>query len=189
MTKILIIGGGVSGLSAGIYSLLTGNQAIICEKHTVSGGNLTGWRRGEYTVDNCIHWLTGTNPVTKTYKLWRDLGALGGVEVLQGESLFTCEYKGRRLSLYKDLHKLKREMLAISPRDSRETRDLIAAIEYIQGYCGIAGAEHDESLSAREGLLGLPLMSKYFSLSRGLFKSYPYLICYSPFVLLIIPFF
>ena len=167
MAKILIIGGGVSGLSAGIYARLTGNQAVICEKHTVSGGNLTGWRRGEYTIDNCIHWLTGTNPVTKTYKLWRDLGALGSVEVIQGDTLFTCEHGGRRLSLYKDLHKLKREMLAISPRDGKETKDLISAVEYIQGYCGIAGAEHDEGLTSREKLFGLPILAKYYSLSVG----------------------
>jgi glycine/D-amino acid oxidase-like deaminating enzyme len=43
MSKILIIGGGVSGLSAGIYARLCGDEAIICEKHMIAGGNLTGW--------------------------------------------------------------------------------------------------------------------------------------------------
>ena len=91
MATVVIIGGGVSGLSAGIYTRLTGNRAIICEKHTTAGGNLTGWKRGEYTIDNCIHWLTGTNPATKTYKMWKELGALGNVEILQGGSIYTCE--------------------------------------------------------------------------------------------------
>ena len=165
MAKILIIGGGVSGLSAGIYARLTGNSATICEKHRVVGGNLTGWQRGDYKIDNCIHWLTGTNPVTSTYKMWRELGALGSVDIFQGDSLYTCEVSGRRLSLYKDIHRLKREMLSISPRDARETRDFIAAVEYMQGICGIAGECHDESLSNREKLLGLPSISKYYSLS------------------------
>ena len=167
MAKIVIVGGGVSGLSAGIYALLTGNRAVICEKHRVAGGNLTGWQRGDYTIDNCIHWLTGTNPATKTYKMWKELGVLGNVEIMQGDSLYTCERGGRRLSLYKDLHKLKREMLSISPRDAEETRDFIAAVEYVQGICGIAGANRDESLTARERAAGLPLMAKYYSLSIG----------------------
>ncbi len=167
MAKIVIVGGGVSGLSAGIYARLTGNQVTICEKHSTVGGNLTGWKRGEYTIDNCIHWLTGTNPATKTYKMWQDLGVLGNVEIMQGESLYTCEYKGRRLSLYKDLHKVKREMLAVSPRDSKEIRDFISAVEYMQGICGIAGREHDEKLSTNERIRGIPLLAKYYALSIG----------------------
>ena len=167
MATVVIIGGGVSGLSAGIYTRLTGNRAIICEKHTTAGGNLTGWKRGEYTIDNCIHWLTGTNPATKTYKMWKELGALGNVEILQGGSIYTCEHNGRRLSLYNDLHKIKREMLEISPRDAKETRDFIAAVEYVQGICGIAGLEHDSALTSRERIIGLPAMAKYYSLSVG----------------------
>ena len=81
MAKILIIGGGVAGLSAGIYAQMNGHQATICERQKNTGGNLTGWQRGEYHIDNCIHWLTGTNPATDTYKIWKDLGALGNVDI------------------------------------------------------------------------------------------------------------
>ena len=167
MATVVIIGGGVSGLSAGIYARLTGNRAIICEKHSTVGGNLTGWKRGEYTIDNCIHWLTGTNPATKTYKMWKELGVLGNVEILQGESLYTCEHSGRKLSLYNDLHKIMREMLEISPRDAKETRDFIAAVEYVQGICGIAGRDHDLGLTNSERVIGLPAIAKYYSLSVG----------------------
>ena len=55
MAKIIIVGGGVSGLSAGIYAQLNGHTAVICEKHTKAGGNLTGWQREGYKIDNCIH--------------------------------------------------------------------------------------------------------------------------------------
>ena len=124
MAKIVIIGGGVAGLSAGIYAQRQGHQAIVCEQHTTAGGNLTGWQRGDYHIDNCIHWLTGTNPATDTYKLWVELGVLGGdVEIYQGESLYTCEYDGQQLSLWKDLDRLRRELLKISPEDEEETEE------------------------------------------------------------------
>ena len=77
MANILIIGGGVSGLSAGIYAQMHGHHAIVCEQHFIPGGNLTGWDRGGYHIDNCIHWLTGTNPSSPLYPMWEDLGALG----------------------------------------------------------------------------------------------------------------
>ena len=35
MADILIIGGGVSGLSAGIYGLLSGHSVTVCEKNAV----------------------------------------------------------------------------------------------------------------------------------------------------------
>ena len=83
MAKIAIVGGGVSGISAGIYAQLSGHTATICERHNVAGGNLTGWQRGGYHIDNCIHWLTGTNPNTDGYRMWDTLGALGDVDVYQ----------------------------------------------------------------------------------------------------------
>ena len=107
MAKIIIIGAGVSGLSAGIYAQMNGHNATIYERHFKAGGNLTGWDRCGYHIDNCIHWLTGTNPVTKLYKTWESLGALGNVEVHQGESLFTFEKDGQSLSLGQALTNLK----------------------------------------------------------------------------------
>ena len=91
MSDIVIIGGGVAGLTAGICALLNGFDAVIYEKHHIAGGNLTGWDRGGYHIDNCVHWLTGTNPVTTQHELWVRTGALGDTAVFQAESLYTYE--------------------------------------------------------------------------------------------------
>ena len=37
MAEILIIGGGVAGLSAGIYAKLSGHSATVIEKHSCAG--------------------------------------------------------------------------------------------------------------------------------------------------------
>ncbi len=167
MAKILIVGGGVSGLSAGIYAQLSGHQAVIYEKHSIAGGNLTGWQRGEYHIDNCIHWLTGTNPNTKTYKMWQELGVLGDIEIMQSESLYTCEHLGNRLSLYNDLDKLKKEMLALSPQDRREILCLIGTVRMLQYMSGIGGDEHNKKCGLSYYLRNLPTLLKYHSLSTG----------------------
>lgn len=167
MAKILIIGGGVAGLSAGIYAQMAGHQATVCEKHFVAGGNLCGWDRGEYHIDNCIHWLTGTNPATKTYKMWEDLGALGGIEIFQGDSLYTCEYEGKRLSLFKDIEKMKNDMLSVSPEDQAETMSFIRAVKALQGFCGIAGEHHNESNNLFQAVAAIPVLAKYYRLTTG----------------------
>ena len=168
MANIIIIGGGVAGLSAGVYAQKYGHHAILCESQALTGGNLTGWQRGEYHIDNCIHWLTGTNPHTKYYQLWTDLGALDkDTEIYQAETLYTYEYRGKRLSLNKNLHILEKDMLEISPKDEKEIRSLIKAVRAIQGASGIAGENHDEKSPLLSELFSLPSLYKYYRLSTG----------------------
>ncbi len=167
MSKIVIIGGGVSGLACGIYSLLAGHSAVIVEKNRFPGGNLTGWDRQGFHIDNCIHWLCGTNPASEMNTVWRELGALGDVPVHIGESLYTCEYGGKRLSLYSDLERLRREMLALSPEDERETEKLIRAVRAVQGFSGIAGAEHNERSGFAARAAALPLLLRYYRMTAG----------------------
>lgn len=60
MKKIIVIGAGIGGLSAGIYGRLAGYEVDIYEKNPVAGGQCMGWNRKGHHIDNCIHWLTGT---------------------------------------------------------------------------------------------------------------------------------
>lgn len=165
MAKIAIVGGGVSGLSAGIYAQLSGHTATIIERHHIAGGNLTGWQRGEYHIDNCIHWLTGTNPNTEGYRMWETLGALGNVDVYQPPTLYTCEKNGTSISLKVDLEQTKNDMLKISPDDKKEIMSLVKAVETLQGIVGIAGKAHNEKYSKSQIAISAPTLLKYYNLS------------------------
>lgn len=114
MAGIVIIGGGVTGLSAGIHLLADSEQAhrvTVCERHTVPGGNLTGWVRGGCYIDNCVHWLVGTNPATALYREWVKLGALDGAEIRHPDSLYTCRLDGEEIALWRDAARVERAML------------------------------------------------------------------------------
>ncbi|MBP1769111.1 MAG: dependent oxidoreductase, partial [Candidatus Aminicenantes bacterium] len=58
--KIVIIGGGIAGLCAGVYLRRCGFETEILEMHAVAGGLATSWGRQGYTFENCIHWLVGS---------------------------------------------------------------------------------------------------------------------------------
>ena len=144
--EILILGGGVAGLSAGIYALKKGYDVTIAEQHTIAGGNLTGWNRGGFHIDNCIHWLTGTNPNSGFYKMWEDLGALGeDINVVKAEKLFTYEKDGVHVSLWRDLDKTVREMHRISPKDTKLINKFERSIRNIMFLSGIGGKKHASS--------------------------------------------
>ena len=164
MKTTLIIGGGVAGLSAGIHLALAGERAIICEQHTVPGGNLTGWDRGGCHIDNCIHWLTGTNPASAYYSMWRELGALNGTAILQPQTLYTCEHEGESLSLDCDMEKTKQDMLRISPRDRREILSLFRAVEVLQLIDGIGGKNFDRGMRLSD-IFSLPALFKYLNVT------------------------
>ena len=129
MKKIVIIGGGVSGLSSGIYALLNGFDATIIESHNILGGNLTGWNRKGYHIDNCIHWLTGTNKDSNFYKIWETLGVLDDTPIYTHEALFKVDYEGDELGLYSDFARFESELYRISKEDSKEIKKFIKAIK------------------------------------------------------------
>lgn len=118
MKKIIIIGGGISGLSSGIYAQLKGFESIVIEKHLIPGGECTGWDRKGYHIDGCIHWLLGTKEGTYAYKLWQEVGALENTDIYQPDSFFAYNYKGTRIFLYRDLEQLRCHFLEISTDDS-----------------------------------------------------------------------
>lgn len=133
MKKIVIIGGGIAGLTAGIYAQKAGFQSEIYEKHNILGGQCTGWYRKGFFIDNCIHWLTGTNKGTSLYKLWKDVGALGrDVELIQTDKFYTVEKNGETISLWKDIARTEKEMLAISPQDEDEICKFIKNVKLAQ---------------------------------------------------------
>lgn len=129
MKKILIIGGGISGLTAGIFAQKSGFESIIYEKHNILGGECTGWDRGEYHIDGCIHWLTGTKEGHELNKIWKQVGALGNVNIYKPDKFITVEHEGRQISIHRDLNKLKEDFLEISPEDSEEIENLIENIK------------------------------------------------------------
>jgi len=165
MKNILIIGGGVAGLSAGIFARLNGYGATVCESHSIPGGCLTAWDRGGFHIDNCIHWLTGTNPHSELYKLWKDLDVLGTVDLIKPDTLYTYEYGGEVLSLTRDISELRDKMLSLSPADKKEILSFIKAIETVQCMSGIGGKDHSEKLSALGLITRAPALLKYYKLS------------------------
>ena len=117
--KVIVIGAGVSGLVAGVYSRLAGFDVEMYESHTVVGGNCTGWNRKGYHIDGCVQWLTGTKVGTGVNKIWRTCGAFSdeNTQVYNTEKLATTIYEGKTYHLFPDVDKIEHDFLKISPDD------------------------------------------------------------------------
>lgn len=74
---VVIIGGGLAGLSTACYAPGNGFRTTILEHNRQLGGVCTAWKRRLYTLDGCIHWLTG-GPFMHRHE---ELGIIPPVEV------------------------------------------------------------------------------------------------------------
>lgn len=163
MAVFVIVGGGVAGLGAGIFTAKEGHRAIVVEKNVTPGGNLTGWRRGAYTIDNCVHWLIGTKPGDATEALWREVGVLDGEDgVRRLPLLFTVDGGGESLSLFRDFEKTERAMLSLSPEDREETLRFCHAVRALMRFFRLSDTGRGTDV-----LRAIPSLARYFFLSAG----------------------
>ena len=136
MKKVVIIGGGIAGMTAGIYLQKAGFTTEIYEKNAVPGGQCMGWKREGYMIDNCIHWLTGSRTGSGLHELWKEVGALGeGVELYEKEKFFTAELDGESVTFWRDKERTRKELLTLSPEDAEEINklmDMVALAESMQ---------------------------------------------------------
>lgn len=126
--KIIIVGAGVAGLSAGIHACRNGYEAEIYEKHNLPGGLCTAWERKGYTFDGCIHWLVGTKPGSQFNRLWQEVCDINAMEIIEGDRFITIEgTDGKALHIYNDIDRLEGHLLEYSPQDEAIIRELVDA--------------------------------------------------------------
>jgi phytoene dehydrogenase-like protein len=127
--SITIIGAGIAGLSAGCYGQMNGYRTHIFEMDTKPGGCCTSWDRRGYTIDGCLHWLTGSSPGQSFYPIWEELGAVKGRTFVDHEEYARIEGKeGQVLIVYTDINRLERHMLELAPEDKDVIEEFAKAI-------------------------------------------------------------
>lgn len=117
--KVIIIGAGIAGLSAGCYAQMNGYQTQIFEMHDKPGGVCTSWKRKGYTFDGCIHWLSGSAPGTIMHTIWEELGAIQGRETVYHEVLKQIIDGDKSLIVYTDINQLQNHLKQLSPVDAK----------------------------------------------------------------------
>jgi phytoene dehydrogenase-like protein len=128
MSLVVIIGGGIAGLSCGCYLQMNGYQTEILEAGAGPGGLCAAWDRGPYVFDGCLRWLVGTHPSSAFHRIWSDLGAIAGREILEEDEFLRIEgVNGQTLSLSSDLDQLARDLKRIAPEDRALIDSLLRA--------------------------------------------------------------
>ncbi len=123
--KVTIIGGGVAGLSAGIYAATNGFDTEIIEMHAVAGGQCTAWERKEYRFDYCLHWLVGTSKGA-FHDLWKETNVLNDdTEIIDHQVHSQIFDKDRNeFIIYSDIDRWEAYLIDLAPEDERKIRSM-----------------------------------------------------------------
>ena len=134
--KVIIVGGGIAGLSAGVYALKSGFDVTILESHSIPGGNCTSWKRKGYLFEGGMHWLTGSGKEEQLNKLWRHVGALNDSVIIHNKDPYLeFDFKGTPIRFYRNVDTTQQHLTNLFPDDA----------EFIKKMCdGIRKSANDE---------------------------------------------
>jgi phytoene dehydrogenase-like protein len=127
--SIIIIGGGLTGLSAGCYGQMNGYQTTILEMHNKAGGVCTAWKRKGYTIDGAMNWLVGTSPASSYYKFWEELGAVQEWQIYNHDRYSIKEEPdGKTFTTFCDADRFEKYLMEMAPEDGELIREFTQAI-------------------------------------------------------------
>jgi len=130
---IIIIGGGISGLSAGIYARKSGFRTIVIEAQNNPGGNCTGWSRKGYFFEGSMHWLNGSSMASPMHRLWLETKALNEESLITNKDPFlSCDYEDKRINAFRNVDLFEAHLLEQSPQDKQHINELCDLIRHFK---------------------------------------------------------
>jgi phytoene dehydrogenase-like protein len=127
MKKIVVIGGGVAGLSTGIYAAMNGFDTGIIEMHSVAGGQCTAWARKGYRFDYCLHWLVGTASGA-FHDVWKETNVLNQQTEIINHDIHSkiTDNNGNEFIIYSNIDRWEKYLIELAPEDETPIRKMCA---------------------------------------------------------------
>ena len=79
---VIIIGGGLGGLTAGAKLAKDGKKVLLIEQHNIPGGCATTFRRKDYIMEAGLHAVDGLDEQDPKRKIFEDLGVFDQVQFI-----------------------------------------------------------------------------------------------------------
>lgn len=129
--KIIVIGGGIGGLSVGCYLQMNGFETTVLEKNINCGGVTVSWKRNGYVFDGATNWLAGSSPSANMHELLRELINFKEITCIDPDEFIVVEQDDKKLHVYCDADKLCNEMKRIAPEDRKIIEEFTNAIKKV----------------------------------------------------------
>lgn len=145
MSKVIIVGAGIAGLSAAHYARKAGHDVEVFERCLTPGGVSTSWKRKGYLFEGGIHWLVGSSPkVGQFHRHWVQTGALQeNNPVIYKDPVFHYRSGNVEIPLWRDIERFTDELLRIAPEDRKAIMRLRRDVHHVRAFYTIPASLAD----------------------------------------------
>ena len=166
--KVLIVGGGIAGLCTGVYLRRLGFDTEILEMHAIAGGLATGWKKGGFTFENCVHWLVGSKDGGQMNAAWKEVFDIGRIEFFDDPVFEVIERGAEQVTIYRNPDRLEAELLSKAPQDAAAIREFVGLVRRVARLRMPDGDSLLQNIGAYLSFVPcLPALSKYGKLSMA----------------------
>ena len=161
--QVVIVGGGIAGLSAAVYALRCGYKVLVLEQGDVAGGLAMSWERGAYTFETCLHWFVGSKPGGELNGIWREVFDVDRLTFVNHDEFVRIETEsGDTLHVWTNADRLEEELLRRAPQDGKAIHDLIHSLRILGRFRLLdpAGGLADNWLNILRDLPVFPLLMR-----------------------------
>ena len=171
MKNVVIIGAGVSGLSAGCYLAMNGYRVKVLEMHTIPGGVCTSWKRKDYLFEHCLHWVIGSGEGNSMHSLFRELHITDSVEFYHTDRFRRIRCEGRNITIFTDIDKLEKELTDHFPQEKGRLHKMMRLVRFYTRFSPPMDSDFG-AFSFREILKLLPFMPSFIKLRNITVRKY-----------------
>ncbi|HOT92672.1 MAG TPA: FAD-dependent oxidoreductase [Anaerolineae bacterium] len=129
---VIIVGGGIAGLTAAAYLAKAGYTTLLCEKESHCGGLVRSFKRGGFVFDGGIRAIENSGIVMP---MLRQLGI--DVDFIKSHVSIGVEDRVIRLKSVEDIEAYRELLTAMFPENRDEIAAIIARIRVIMGYLDV----------------------------------------------------
>lgn len=113
---VIIIGGGIGGLTCGSLLAKNGLNTLIVEQHSKPGGYVTSYSRNGFLFD-VVHVIGGLRKGAPLERIYSYLGLDKKIEFIEVEKVFKFIYPDVSIDCYTDINKYKQQLLDNFPKE------------------------------------------------------------------------
>lgn len=145
---VIIIGGGLGGLTAGAKLSREGKRVLLLEQHSVPGGYATTFRHKEFRVEAGLHEMDGFGGGNLKQKIFTELDIFNHVKFPEIPDFYRAVTQRKDITVPHDLHVAKDLLLANFPHEAAGLDTYFRRMEQFRKYRPESETEVFDSIGA-----------------------------------------